>query len=112
MPPGRLPEHLPLRRHHTTLDGRIAFYGEAGEEPPAWERLAGSVDDLHDHLAPDHQPAFLVSHSSGGGVATMTAWHHPERARSLVLVNPVGGSVWRSERTPAERRRARRDRPA
>jgi pimeloyl-ACP methyl ester carboxylesterase len=59
-----------------------------------WRRLAGWVDRLLDHAGVD-EPAFLIGHSFGGGVATMTAWHHPERARSLVLVNSVGGSVWK-----------------
>lgn len=129
-----------VRWHRTTLDGRVAFYGEAGDGPPvvflhgwglsarsyakAWprvvragarvvapalpgfgksdplpgeltfEKLAHWTDQLLDHLGVD-EPAFLVGHSFGGGVATATAWHHPERVRSLVLVNSVGGSVWK-----------------
>lgn len=67
-----------------------------------WERLANWLDELLEHAAVD-QPAFLVGHSLGGGVATMTAWHHPHRVRSLVLVNSVGGSTWKSERTLADR---------
>ena len=49
----------------------------------------------------------LVGHSFGGAVATATAWEEPERLRALVLVNSVGGSVWKSsrdgERTLADR---------
>lgn len=143
-----LPDHLQLRWHRTTLDGRVAFYGEAGDGPPlvflhgwgvssrsyarmipvlaragtrviapalpgfgksdelpgqlGWERLARWLDDLLEH-ADVQEPAFLVGHSFGGGVATMTAWYHPQRARSLVLVNSVGGSTWTSGRTLAER---------
>jgi pimeloyl-ACP methyl ester carboxylesterase len=52
-------------------------------------------------------PVAMVGHSFGGAVATATAWQHPERVRSLVLVNSVGGSVWktgrRGERTLADR---------
>lgn len=148
MPVTRLPEHLALRWHRTTLDGRVAFYGEAGEGPPlvflhgwgltsrayaatipalasagarviapalpgfgkseevpgdlTWEKLAAWVDDLLDHAGVD-DPAFFVGHSFGGGVATMTAWHHPERVRSLVLVNSVGGATWKPERSLADR---------
>lgn len=137
-----------LRWHRTTLDGRVAFYGEAGDGPPLvflhgwgvssrayagllpslartgarviapalpgfgksdelpgrldWEKLANWLDDLLEHAGVD-EPAFLVGHSLGGGVATMTAWHHPHRARSLVLVNSVGGSAWKSERSLADR---------
>ncbi|MGH3441643.1 MAG: alpha/beta fold hydrolase [Nitriliruptorales bacterium] len=145
--PGRDPRTR-LRWHRTTLDGRIAAYGEVGEGTPlvflhgwgitsrayartlpalaasgvrviapalpgfgkseevpgglTWERLARWVDQLLDHVGAD-EPAFFVGHSFGGGVATMTAWHHPERVRSLVLVNSIGGSQWKSDRTLADR---------
>jgi pimeloyl-ACP methyl ester carboxylesterase len=59
-----------------------------------FEKLANWLDDLLDHVGVD-EPAALVGHSFGGGVATATAWHHRERARSLTLVNSVGGSVWK-----------------
>ncbi|MBW3576569.1 MAG: alpha/beta fold hydrolase [Actinobacteria bacterium] len=143
-----VPEQLRLSWHRTTLDGRLAFYGEAGDGPPlvflhgwgvtsrcyagvlpllasagrrviapalpgfgesedlpgqlTWEKLAKWVDDLLDHAGVD-EPASLVGHSFGGGVATMTAWHHPRRAGSLVLINSVGGSAWSADRTLAER---------
>jgi pimeloyl-ACP methyl ester carboxylesterase len=134
------PADLRLRWHRTTLDGRTAVYGEAGDGPPVvfvhgwglsarsyakalpliaasghrviapalpgfgrsdalpgeytFEKLANWLDDLLDHVGVD-EPAALVGHSFGGGVATATAWHHRERARSLTLVNSVGGSVWK-----------------
>ncbi len=136
------PPDTALRWHRTTLDGKVAFYGEAGagdpvvflhgwglqaktyartlpqlaragarviapalpgfgrsealDGPLTWERLARWVDQLMDHLGID-QPAFFVGHSMGGGVATATAHHHPERVRGLVLVNAVGGSVWQHQ---------------
>jgi pimeloyl-ACP methyl ester carboxylesterase len=145
---GGPPDHLRLRWHHTTIDGRLAAYGEVGDGPPlvflhgwgvsgrsyaralpvlaaagtrviapalpgfgrsdelpgrlTWEKLAKWVDDLLDHIGAD-EPAFLVGHSFGGGVATMVAWHYPDRARSLVLVNSVGGSTWRSDKSLADR---------
>ena len=135
---------IDLRWHHTTLDGRGAFYGEAGEGPPVvfihgwglqartyaralpglaragarviapalpgfgrsdplrgaytWEKLANWIDDLLEHAGVE-EPAFLIGHSFGGGVATATAWYHRHRARSLVLVNSVGGSVWKRSST-------------
>lgn len=137
-----------LRWHRTTLDGRGASYGEAGDGPPVvflhgwglscrayaralpglaragarviapalpgfgrsddlpgrltWDKLAKWVDDLLDHAGVE-EPAFFVGHSFGGAVATMTAWHHPDRVRSLVLVNSVGGSTWKQDRSLAER---------
>ncbi len=138
----------PLRWHCTTLDGRVAFYGDAGDGPPVvflhgwgvssrsyggvlswlaqagtrviapalpgfgrsdelpgrltWEKLAHWLDQLLETAGVD-EPALLVGHSFGGGVATMTAWQYPHRARCLVLVNSIGGADWKSERSLAER---------
>lgn len=41
------------------------------------------------------EPAVVVGHSFGGGVAIRLAHDHPERVRSLVLVNAIGGSSWK-----------------
>ncbi len=41
-----------------------------------------------------HEPVMVVGHSLGGGVAIQFAHDHPERTRSLVLVNSIGGSAW------------------
>lgn len=71
-------------------------------------KLAAWIDDLLDHLGVT-EPAAVIGHSFGGAVATALAWHHPARVRALVLVNSIGGSVWRSgtrgdrDRTLAER---------
>ena len=56
------------------------------------------VADLLDALEID-EPAVLVGHSFGGGVAIKLAHDTPKRVRSLVLVNSIGGSAWRSGRT-------------
>lgn len=45
------------------------------------------------------EPAVVVGHSFGGGVAVRFAHDFPSRVRSLVLVNSIGGSSWRSGRT-------------
>jgi pimeloyl-ACP methyl ester carboxylesterase len=143
-----------LRWHRTTLDGRAAFYGDAGDGPPVvfvhgwgltsrayanvlpqlagagarviapalpgfgrseplrgaytFEKLAHWVDELLEHVGIE-DPAVFVGHSFGGGVATATAWYHPERARALVLVNSIGGSVWKEGRSGKQRLLA--DRP-
>lgn len=37
------------------------------------------------------EPALVIGHSFGGGIATRLAHDHPERVRYLVLLNAVGG---------------------
>ncbi len=56
------------------------------------------VADLLDALEIE-EPAVMVGHSFGGGVAVRFAHDHRQRVRSLVLVNSIGGSSWRSGRT-------------
>jgi len=41
------------------------------------------------------EPVTLVGHSFGGGVALKAAHDFPHRVGRLVLVNSIGGSVWR-----------------
>ncbi len=53
--------------------------------------------DLLDALEID-EPAVVVGHSFGGGVAVRFAHDFRSRVRSLVLVNSVGGSSWRNGR--------------
>lgn len=52
------------------------------------------VADLLDSLD-IHEPAVVVGHSFGGGVAVQLAHDFRSRVRSLVLVNSIGGSSWR-----------------
>ncbi len=73
-------------------------FGATGELPDERFSLSGYaswVADLLDALGVD-EPAVVVGHSFGGGVATRFAHDHPGRTRSLVLVNSIGGSSWRS----------------
>jgi pimeloyl-ACP methyl ester carboxylesterase len=134
------PDHLVWKR--TTVDGRIAHYGEAGEGLPvlflhgwglgqhaykrALKRLVamgcrvlapaqpgfGGTPDLPgaDFSLPGYArwvheflrsvgvegPVFVLGHSFGGGVAIQFAHDFPQRIRTLVLINSVGGSTWRS----------------
>ncbi|HEX2039686.1 MAG TPA: alpha/beta fold hydrolase [Acidimicrobiales bacterium] len=39
------------------------------------------------------EPVFMVGHSFGGGVAIKTAHDFPDRVRTLVLVNSLGGAM-------------------
>jgi len=43
------------------------------------------------------EPAVLMGHSFGGGVAIQTAHDFAARVRGLVLVNSIGGSAWRRQ---------------
>ena len=51
------------------------------------------VEGFLDALGVDESLA-VVGHSFGGGVGIRFAFDHPDRVRSLVLVNSVGGSAW------------------
>lgn len=56
------------------------------------------VADLLDALEVE-EPAVVLGHSFGGGVAIRLAFDHRQRVRSLVLVNSVGGSSWKRGKT-------------
>lgn len=55
-----------------------------------YSRWVGEFLDAVD----SHEPVAVVGHSFGGGVGIRFAHDHPDRVRSLVLVNSVGGSAW------------------
>ncbi|MEX0836560.1 MAG: alpha/beta fold hydrolase [Nitriliruptor sp.] len=81
---------------HRVIAPALPGFGRSDPLPGEYtfEKLANWLDTLLDHLGVD-EPAALVGHSFGGGVSTATAWYHPGRARSLTLVNSIGGSVWK-----------------
>lgn len=131
-------DHLVWRR--TTVDGRDASYGQAGEGlavvflhgwalgersykralkrlvqlgcrvyAPAMPGFGGTENLPGDQLSfagyadwvakfldavGEKEPAFVVGHSFGGGVAIKLAHDHPGRVRYLVLINSVGGTTW------------------
>lgn len=145
------PDHLVWQR--TTVDGRSALYGVAGEglpvvflhgwglgqhaykralkrlvqldcrvHAPALPGFGGTPDLPGPHLTFEayadwverfmeavglDEPAFVIGHSFGGGVAIKLAHDHPDRVRTLVLVNSIGGSAWssgeRGDKSMAER---------
>ncbi len=59
---------------------------------------AAWVDELLEVLEIE-EPAVVMGHSFGGGVAIRLAHDWPARVRSLVLVNSIGGSSWKRGRT-------------
>jgi pimeloyl-ACP methyl ester carboxylesterase len=54
---------------------------------------------------------YLGGHSFGGGVAIVTAHEHGNGLQLLVLVNSIGGSVWKAPRRPGTDPRHLADRP-
>jgi len=62
-------------------------------QSPTFDGYAEWVAQFLDAVGVD-EPAFVVGHSFGGGVAIKLAHDHPERVRYLVLVNSVGGTTW------------------
>lgn len=73
-------------------------FGRTPELPARSASFGGYADwvlDFLDAVGVD-EPVFLVGHSFGGGVAVKVAHRRPDRVRSLVLVNAVGGSAWSS----------------
>jgi pimeloyl-ACP methyl ester carboxylesterase len=138
-------DHLVWKQ--TTVDGRPALYGVAGEGLPvvfvhgwglgqhaykkALKRLVhlgcqvwapalpgfgGTADlpraDFEGYAAwlaaftdavGISEPVFLIGHSFGGGVSIRFAHDFPDKVRSLVLINSVGGSKWNERRSLADR---------
>lgn len=70
---------------------------DALEGEYTFEKLVAWLIELLDTLDL-RDPVAFIGHSFGGAVATATAWEHPDRVRSLVLVNSIGGSVWKTGR--------------
>jgi pimeloyl-ACP methyl ester carboxylesterase len=85
---------LGCRVHAPALPG----FGGTPDLPKRSFSLTGYadwIDGFLDAVGLD-EPVFLLGHSFGGGVAIKTAHRHPERVRTLVLVNSIGGSAWQS----------------
>lgn len=57
---------------------------------------ASWVSEFLDRLGYE-EPLLAVGHSFGGAVAAQLAHDHPRHVRQLVLVNSLGGSVWRQQ---------------
>jgi pimeloyl-ACP methyl ester carboxylesterase len=72
-------------------------FGGTPDLPRAAFSLAGYSAWLEEFVrAVDiDEKVVIVGHSFGGGVAIRAAHDHPDLARSLVLVNSIGGSSWK-----------------
>jgi pimeloyl-ACP methyl ester carboxylesterase len=72
------------------LDNRATGRSEVPADPASlrFDRLAGDVEALREHLGEDRLD--VLAHSAGAVVAQAWAARHPGRVRSLVLVTPSG----------------------
>ena len=88
-----------LSRHFTVIafDNR----GAGRSDKPVMEYSIGLFADDTAGLmnALDIKNAHVLGISMGGYIAQELAIRHPEMVRSLVLVNSIGGSSWKSGRT-------------
>src|SRR5438094_4454704 len=84
--------HLGCRVYAPALPG----FGGTANLPKDCLTLAGYAAWVGEFLEAVgvSEPLIVVGHSFGGGVAIQVAHDLPERVRSLVLVNSIGGSVW------------------
>jgi pimeloyl-ACP methyl ester carboxylesterase len=73
-------------------------FGRTPDLPGRQFSFGGYADWVHGFLdaVGITEPVFVVGHSFGGGVAVKVAHRRPDRVRTLVLVNSVGGSAWSS----------------
>jgi pimeloyl-ACP methyl ester carboxylesterase len=88
--------HLGCRAYAPALPG----FGGTPDLPARYFSFAGYADwvNLFLEAVGEEGPIFVAGHSFGGGVAIRFAHDFPDRIRSLVLINSVGGSAWTSEK--------------
>jgi len=72
-------------------------FGGTGGLPNGSFSISGYAKWVNDFLGVlgIDEPAVVMGHSFGGGVAVRFAYEHRAKVRSLVLVNAVGGSSWK-----------------
>ncbi len=89
---GRL-ERRGIRVHAPTMPG---FGGSAGL-PAGQDSLRGYGSWVSEYLRSlDTGPVVLIGHSFGGSVAAVAAHQSPGLVSRLMLINAVGGPVWRT----------------
>jgi pimeloyl-ACP methyl ester carboxylesterase len=67
-------------------------YGESGGPAGGFDTQVADIVALLDHLEVDR--AHLVGHSEGAMIALVLAAAHPDRVRSLALLEPLPSSSW------------------
>ena len=76
-------------------------FGGTGGLPGSSFSISGYAKWVNDFLGVLEvtEPAVVMGHSFGGGVAVRFTFEHRAKVRSLVLVNAVGGSSWKRGNT-------------
>lgn len=69
---------------------------ELSEEKISLDSYAAWVRDFLDTIGVAGA-VYLAGHSFGGGVAIKVAHTYPDRVRLLVLLNSIGGAVWKGD---------------
>jgi len=71
----------------------LPSFGGTADLPSASMNMVGYAEWVAEFMAAlgIDEPAVVIGHSFGGGVAIAFAWNHPELVRYLVLLNAVGG---------------------
>jgi pimeloyl-ACP methyl ester carboxylesterase len=67
-------------------------YGESGGPAGGFDKQAADIVALLDHVEVDR--AHLVGHSEGAMIALVLAASHPDRVRSLALLEPLPSTSW------------------
>ena len=88
-------QHLATQGARVIAPALPGFGGNPGlpAEELSFAGYATWVERFLDAAGVD-DPVAVVGHSFGGGVGIRFAHQYPDRVRSLVLVNSVGGSAW------------------
>jgi pimeloyl-ACP methyl ester carboxylesterase len=88
----------PFAKTHKVIAVELQGHGRTADtdRPLSFERMAGDVAALLDHL--DIPQADIVGLSLGGAVGLRTAIQHPEKVRRLVVISsPYAKSGWYPE---------------
>lgn len=93
----RAHERLLEQGYRVVAPSMPGFGGSASltRTAPSFESYAAWVGAVLDELG-IAGPTSVLGHSFGGGVAVQFATSHRERVQAVVLVNSVGGAVWRT----------------
>lgn len=81
-----------LTAHGTVYAISLPGFGGNPSLPIHQSTIAHHATVIHDALRQQNIPApyTLIGHSTGAGIATQIAAHHPDQVRAIILITPVG----------------------